>query len=140
MPTLPEWIECRAADGRALPLGKCNAYRQTQGLPPLDSPAAPEVSRKPTVQQPLPPLWKRAWNFVSASTQHLNAGRPKCSEEQIQARLAICEACDLFDGKHCRECGCACNGTSNFMNKLAWADQECPHPAGPKWGKLDGPA
>lgn len=87
-----------------------------------------------------PNLVHRAVKFASAATKHILSGRPKATPDQIAARLEICNTCDLFDGKHCKECGCACNGTSNFMNKLAWADQECPHPAGPKWGKLDGPA
>jgi hypothetical protein len=33
----------------------------------------------------------------------------------------------------CNICGCAISKKSKFLNKLAWADQECP--AG-KWPKI----
>lgn len=89
------------------------------------------------VPGPVVPLWKRAVNFASSATKHILAGRPKASPEQIQARLEICQTCELFENNHCRQCGCSCNGTSNFMNKLAWADQACPHPAGPKWDVIE---
>lgn len=87
---------------------------------------------------PVVPLWKKAVNFASSATKHILAGRPKATPEQIQIRLEICRGCELFERNHCKQCGCACNGTTNFMNKLAWADQECPHPAGPKWGTIGG--
>ena len=124
MPTLQEWIECED-----LPVKTCNGYRKRHGYPLLPCDSGVATPEKTSV-----PLWKKAASFASAATKHILAGRPKASPEQIQARLEICRACELFERNHCKQCGCACNGTANFMNKLAWADQECPHPAGPKWG------
>ncbi len=117
-----------------------NSLRERWGLPPLQRSAVHGGSPKSQWDQSRSPLWKKAVRFASAATKHILSGRPKATPDQISSRLEICKTCDLFGGKHCKECGCACDGTSNFMNKLAWADQECPHPAGPKWGKLDGPA
>jgi hypothetical protein len=50
-------------------------------------------------------------------------------------RYNICEICDLFDKENmeCSVCGCNINTKRQFLNKLAWADQECP--VG-KWHKI----
>jgi len=135
MASLSEWLRCRTDDGEQLPLWKCNKYRKAKGMSPIHG-----ETEDSAIETKPPSLVHRAVKFASAATKHILSGRPKATPDQISARLEICKTCDLFDGKHCKECGCACNGSANFMNKLAWADQECPHPAGPKWGKLDGPA
>jgi len=82
-------------------------------------------------------FWSRAVNFASSAAKHIMAGRPKATPEQIQDRLEICRACDKFENNRCQICGCSCNGSKDFMNKLAWADQECPHPDGPKWKAIE---
>lgn len=93
----------------------------------------------------IPSITQRATNFTKSIIQHVMHDRPKCTEEQIKERLIICKDCDLFkknsdstDERPVGICGhntCGCNisDTNKFLNKLAWADQECPLK---KWLKL----
>ena len=53
-------------------------------------------------------------------------GFRQSSVETLAGRLAICQTCEKFDGFHCTECGCNCNGNANFFNKLALASERCP--------------
>lgn len=82
-----------------------------------------------------PSLPHRAINFVKATTNHVLAGSPKSSLEEINKRLTICKDCPLFK-KYSEEpihgvcmhesCGCNISDTNRFLNKLAWKDQKCP--------------
>lgn len=74
--------------------------------------------------------------FLKALFFHIQAGLPKCSLDQIKSRYLICSECDRFDrvASTCKECGCNVGLKSQFFNKLAWADQECPLL---KWSKLN---
>lgn len=132
-----DWCEGRGRDGRPDPSeAAVRSFRARNAQ--CDTPSEGAQDRITTTETAsATPLWKKAANFASAATKHILAGRPKASPEQIQERLAICQACDLFENNHCKQCGCACNSRSVFMNKLAWADQECPHPNGPKWGTIE---
>ena len=75
-----------------------------------------------------PSFMKRVGAFGVSSMQHLAKGMPTCTQEQINNRLSICEKneCGAFTGTHCQKCGCGCSKNAKFLNKLAWADQECP--------------
>lgn len=87
-----------------------------------------------------PKLINKVANFVAAATQHAIAGNPTVTEEQMKARLVICQGCELFKlnknavGGVCTHetCGCNIQDNLNYLNKIAWADQECPIG---KWGK-----
>jgi uncharacterized paraquat-inducible protein A len=59
---------------------------------------------------------------------HIWAGFPKSTQEQINTRLNICKSCEMYDIKNsqCLVCGCGLSDKKIFMNKLAWADQNCP--------------
>lgn len=72
--------------------------------------------------------------FIKSIIFHIWAGFPKCTQEQINNRYQICLVCDSFDkiNQECMECGCNINNQKIFMNKLAWADQQCPLN---KWSK-----
>ena len=72
--------------------------------------------------------------FIKSIAFHIWAGFPKYTQEQIDKRYKICLVCDSFDhnNKECMECGCNINNKKIFMNKLAWADQQCPLN---KWSK-----
>lgn len=72
--------------------------------------------------------------FAIAYANHYAAGKPKCSQAQIDERLAICEACEHLERGHCKLCGCACKGNGKFVNKLAWRDQTCPDG---RWGTVE---
>jgi hypothetical protein len=90
----------------------------------------------------LPPFYVQAANFAAAQTKHIAAGRPWCTPEQIAERVSICESCELFraDIRKCSVCGCGCGADVTFMNKLAMATEQCPHPDGAKWTTVSPPA
>lgn len=74
--------------------------------------------------------------FLKSLAFHVWAGFPKSSQQQIDSRFAICQACDEFYNSKdstCLVCGCNISRKKVFLNKLAWADQECP--VG-KWKKI----
>jgi hypothetical protein len=74
--------------------------------------------------------------FLKSLLFHIGAGFPRSTQKQIDLRYNICMGCDRFNKKdnECMECGCSINQKKIFMNKLAWADQECPLK---KWMKLN---
>lgn len=76
-------------------------------------------------------LAQKAANFAASAAKHIAAGAPRCTQEQIDARFAICQACEHFDGKACKKCGCPIRREQAFVSKLAWANEKCP--VG-KWG------
>jgi hypothetical protein len=80
-----------------------------------------------------PSLASRAVSFVSAVVGHVAAGLPQASEEDKAKRLAICQACENYDGGGCRACGCPGAG---LAMKLGWADGRCPIEP-PKWGPVE---
>lgn len=73
--------------------------------------------------------------FIKSLFFHVYAGFPKSSKEEILYRYDICLSCEKYDliRSECGVCGCAINNKSKFLNKLAWADQECPIG---KWKKI----
>jgi len=84
---------------------------------------------------PAPSLLQKAANFATSAAAHVAAGMPQASQEQIDARFAICQGCEHFDGKACVKCGCPVVRERQFISKLAWANEKCP--AG-KWGPVAG--
>lgn len=84
-------------------------------------------------QQPLPSLLERAVSFGKAMAKHAADGGELCTEEEITARLEICQKCEFFIIKQeiplmgkCSKCGCNCNNRQTFLNKLALPGQSCP--------------
>jgi len=71
-----------------------------------------------------------------ANTYKTKTGRALLALSEIKARLNICVNCDKFTGNHCKECGCCTGAANSYFNKLAFPTEECPHPDGPKWGKI----
>lgn len=82
-----------------------------------------------------PNLMHRMANFGKALVGHALGGFQKASEEQIKERYSICESCSLYINNVCshESCGCNISDTKKFLNKLAWAEQECPLG---KWPKI----
>lgn len=76
-------------------------------------------------------LLEKAKNFAKAAVQHVAAGMPRASEEEIERRFAICRGCEFYKNSACTKCGCPISRERKFVSKLAWADQSCP--VG-KWG------
>lgn len=77
----------------------------------------------------------RIKTFLKSLFFHIRSGLPKSTKEEIFYRYKICETCEDFDKEksQCDICGCNINTKSQFLNKLAWADQECPKG---KWHKI----
>lgn len=77
----------------------------------------------------------RLKTFLKSLFWHLNHGLPKSSQKDIDYRFAICLSCDSYDKNYqqCNVCGCNINNKKTFLNKLAWADQQCPLS---KWNSL----
>lgn len=141
MATIQEWLDGQTADGRELDTAIANIYRRRRGLQPLERALAPGGSPDfypgcSSTAKKLPSRSQRAVNFAKSAVKHAAAGSPKAPQDVIDARLAICKACDKFDGNRCTVCGCGCSAKAAYLNKLSWADQTCPHPDGPKWGPV----
>jgi uncharacterized paraquat-inducible protein A len=73
--------------------------------------------------------------FFKSLLFHIWSGFPKSTQAEINYRYAICDECEKFNKikQECGICGCSVNKRKIFMNKLAWADQECPES---KWPKI----
>jgi len=71
-------------------------------------------------------------NFATAAAQHVAAGAPACTDQQIAERHAICVACPHYQDEACGLCGCPIVREKNYLSKLSWADQSCPDNP-PRW-------
>ena len=89
----------------------------------------------PRAPKPGVSIVQKAANFATSAAKHIAAGAPRCTQEQIDARFAICQGCEHFDGKACRQCGCPVVRERQYLSKLSWADSSCP--VG-KWGPVPG--
>lgn len=109
--------------------------REPKPKPPRpERPPLPEPHGPPPPPRQLPPLAERVGNFVKSAAQHVAAGMPRATDEQIAARFAICQGCEfLLDGA-CSRCGCPVVRESKFLSKLSWANEQCPEG---KWGPVD---
>lgn len=81
-------------------------------------------------------FYLRLKNFAKSLFWHIYRGFPKSGGKVIQYRYKICLDCDKYNSKEkeCNVCGCNISDKNIFLNKLAWADQECPLG---KWKKYE---
>lgn len=81
----------------------------------------------------------RLQTFLKSLFFHIRLGLPKATKQEILFRHNICVSCDEFDytKSQCKLCGCLLSKKSKFLNKLAWADQECPLGKWPKSGGIN---
>lgn len=68
----------------------------------------------------------RLAHFANSLSAHIHDGMKKCTQEEILARLKICESCASFQNERCMECHCNCKVDRVFLNKLAWRSEKCP--------------
>ena len=125
------------------PTRRCTAVPKTDRELTLEGRVHSARSPGAELRAPPPPsVFKKLTHFAPALIGHVLGGMPTCSGEQIDARLTICRACPgdhyLRDSDNpnlgvCTNCGCSAGREEKFLNKLAWADQECPIGA---WRKL----
>ncbi len=80
-------------------------------------------------------LLLRIKTFLKSLFFHVYSGFPKATMQEIEYRYNICTECEYFDSQEsqCTVCGCNLSKKKVFLNKLAWADQECPKQ---KWHKI----
>ena len=125
-------------DNEAMTCPRCNFKAGGRHWKRMCS-AVPRGPKRP----PMPPLFQRLANFSRAAIAHALSGNPTCSQAQIDERLAICRACEKFKPDTDRpdlgvcthsKCGCKVRREEKYLNKLAWADQECPLG---KWKRVD---
>lgn len=106
-----------------LPLETINAYRTRWGLPPLE-------------HTPMT-LGQRAVSFIKVSAHTIKRVFQRkpltVPQEVIDSRLASCNQCSYYANGTCLMCGCSCNSSTQFQNKLSHASSECPIG---RWGKV----
>lgn len=73
-----------------------------------------------------PSFLTKVKNFASATVQHVAAGMPMASDEEIIRRHDICLGCEHMQNDACNLCGCPVSRVAGYVSKLSWADQECP--------------
>lgn len=80
-------------------------------------------------------ILRKIQTFCKSLLFHVWAGFPKSTQQEIMQRFDICKSCEFYDNSRsqCLACGCNINTKKIFLNKLAWADQECPQK---KWTKI----
>ena len=87
---------------------------------------------EPMPSREAPGFLEKVRNFAAATVQHVAAGMPMASDEEIIRRHDICLSCEFLKDGACTHCGCPISRVAGYVSKLSWADQECP--VG-KWGK-----
>ena len=115
------------------PQNECPALSQAIRLsePPLPPPThAPGTDEMPT--RSAPGFLEKLRNFATAAVDHVAAGMPMASDEEIIRRHDICLGCEFLQDNACTQCGCPVARVRGYVSKLSWADSECP--VG-KWGK-----
>lgn len=125
--TLDEVRPCIVAqDGDSITVDETHPSYPASPKPGFEPPPQLRRPAGPTVVQ-------KAANFAASAARHIAAGMPQASEEEVARRFAICEGCEHFDGKACRQCGCPVVREKKFLSKLSWANESCP--VG-KWGPV----
>lgn len=90
--------------------------------------------REPRPGHAMPSLLTKAKNFAASAARHVATGMRMATQQQIDARYAICETCEFFQAGSCSKCGCPLVRQIKTVSKLAWAGEKCP--VG-KWGPVE---
>ena len=67
-----------------------------------------------------PPVYRQAGTLARALWDWATSGFVMASEEEQAQRMAICRACDRWDGSRCRLCGCY------LAAKVRMQTEHCP--------------
>jgi hypothetical protein len=89
----------------------------------------------PREPKPSLTIMQKVANFAASAASHIACGMPMATDEQVAERFSICQSCERFDGKACRECGCPVVRERQFISKLSWANEKCPLG---RWGPVPG--
>lgn len=77
----------------------------------------------------MPPVAEQVKNYAKAVVQHVVSGSVSRSDDEVDALLEICRACEFYnqEKERCSVCGCRCSrGKTTWLNKLRMASQHCP--------------
>lgn len=69
-----------------------------------------------------PSLAQKGWNFTKAVGNHIADGFKHVTTEELQARLKICDTCEMRDGDRCNSMNCGCI----LSIKAKWKSERCP--------------
>lgn len=85
---------------------------------------------------PLPPLHKRAANYLASLAEHTANSRKTVPLSVRDYRWNICEPCEHRNREQnaCSLCGCPLNANNALGDKLSWEVSECPKK---KWRRVD---
>jgi hypothetical protein len=121
-------LHCEGIRQTILTLDQLGAIDQANSLRSVLTQCTEESLDSPenNIGLDLPPLLIRGLNFAGAISRYTKNGFRRRSQQEIEERLAICQACPQFIDNHCRICGCPCIETNQLMNKLALASEACP--------------
>ena len=87
----------------------------------------PSVPTPDVDQRSGPGLANRAGRYAAAVAKWNLAGRPRRTDAEVDAILAICTPCGQFDGQQCSLCGCRINKSKRAIaNKARMATEHCP--------------
>jgi hypothetical protein len=95
-----------------------------------------KLAERAATQPPeMPGFLERVGNFARSTIRHVGEGAPRCTDEEVAARFAICQSneCGFFKENRCAKCGCGLSGQRGLVSKLSWAGESCP--VG-KWGPI----
>lgn len=112
-----------------LTLEKCNKRRALWGRAPLD--ALPEKEAPPVLVRSLT-TGEKITSFLGVSAQtvwrYVTLRPGLLTNEEMQPRLDICNACPKLVDAHCTLCGCKCiaENTTRWMAKVAHPTAKCP--------------
>jgi hypothetical protein len=100
---------------------------------------------EPTAELQGPGLIRKGANFAGAAAKHVLTGSRRATQDEIDARQAICIACPskLYQPDPTSpgtgtcthpSCGCPITRQSRWKSKLSWAESKCPME---HWGAID---
>jgi len=106
----------------------------------------PNIKRNcPTSIPAKPTTIQKLTNFSSAVIRDVTTGMQRCTDEEMDARLEICqgnpekdiERCPFYNesDSSCLKCGCQLSRKRIYLNKIAWKSESCPDNP-PRWTKL----
>lgn len=113
-------FECKCQCGATIKSKRRHVFHVCPA--PVEQPASAALNEEPRQVS----LLQKAKNFAASAARHVAAGMPQAGEEEVARRFAICQACEHFDGKACRQCGCPVVREKQFISKLSWANEKCP--------------
>lgn len=84
-----------------------------------------QIARGESTVVAAPSLLGKAASFASHVTSVMSGGR-QLSDQEYEARLAICRGCEMYDEGTCKACGCKLMSSIPLLAKARWESSVCP--------------